>query len=87
MTVNRIRALLFTALVGCASTLASSPALAFRPDEGYLTTYYSDSTQTVEIGWKMVGPGSCGKNYDTGVHSPYFTMEVLNCKPPPPSFD
>lgn len=63
------------------SSLPSEPHSDYRPDEGYLTTYYLDSTMTVEIGWKKVG--YCGPNYDHGVHSPYFVQESWQCTQTP----
>ena len=79
MTVNSLRISLLAVLLGFSVTLTSSSALALRPDEAYVTTYYSDPTQSFEIGWKK--RGYCGPNYDYGVQSPYFTMEIVNCSP------
>ena len=80
MTVNNLRVSLLALLLGCSAMLTSSSALALRPNEAYVTTYYSDATQSIEIGWQK--RGYCGPNYDHGVHSPYFTMEIEGCGGP-----
>jgi len=80
MTVNNLRVSLLALLLGCSAMLTSSSALAFRPNEAYVTTYYSDATQSIEIGLQK--RGSCGDNFDVGVHSPYFTVEIERCGGP-----
>lgn len=79
MTVNNLRNALLALLLGSSAMLTPSSALAFRRDEAYVTTFYSDPTQSIEIGWRKVG--SCGPNFDHGVHSAYFTIEIEKCGP------
>lgn len=55
---------------------ASEPFMHHSGQSLY-TVYYSDSTKTVEIGWKNFG--HCGEQYDIGIHSSYFTREWVNC--------
>ena len=77
---RKIRTLVFAAFLGCAATLASQPARALPlpgVGEGVFITYYSDSTYTVEIGWRHYG--DCGEPFDSGSHSRYFTIEVSSC--------
>ncbi len=74
MSKTRIRALLFSTVVGFAATL-SPPAQALPIDS--MITYYSDATYTIEVGWRR--SSRCGENYDIGKHSPYRIVEALEC--------
>lgn len=78
-----VHALLLTALLSCAATLTASPAQAFPypdADQSVIITYYADSARTNEIGWRQYG--HCGENYDIGVHSLYFSIEIGSCSSP-----
>ena len=80
MMLKNIRTIIFTVLLGSTATLSASPVLTITDypiDTGYLITYYSDPTMTVEIGWRKVG--SCPGNFKLGVESPYFTREIEDC--------
>lgn len=80
MNRKNVYTVLSVALFSCAAILTTSPAQALPypdTDQSVIITYYSDSTRGTEIGWRQYG--YCGENYDIGVHTRYFTVEVATC--------
>lgn len=52
--------LLVVAAVGAASLLAPAPRATAVPACGVRTTWYSDATKSVAVGWRLVASVDCG---------------------------
>jgi hypothetical protein len=62
---------------GMAVSLAAAALPHAGPGEGYVFTYYSDATRTVEVGG--LGYGHCGEFFEWGERTRYFTYAKSTC--------
>lgn len=62
---------------GMAVSLAAVALPHAGPGEGYVFTYYSDATRTVEVGG--LGYGHCGEPFEWGERTRYFTYAKSTC--------
>lgn len=62
---------------GMTLSLAAGALPYPGPGEGYVQTYYSDSTRTQIVGERSYG--NCGEPFDWGQHTRYFTLRKQVC--------